>query len=105
MAHKPECPKSKDANAACTLNCEAAPAPTQTCWDCETEVGASEEKCPKCGADLKTAKAEDDVVTKSLARLKKKNAAAKKKAAPGAPPTTTPAKPKSPLLGLGKLLK
>lgn len=103
MAHKPECPRSKDANAACTMNCETPAPTTRKCWDCETDIGVSEKKCPKCGAELETADAEDEVVGRALTRMKKKNAAKKKAATPPTPPAEQ--KKASPLLGLGKLVK
>lgn len=95
--HKPECAKSKDPNAACSLNCEAPT--TRYCNDCGAEIGASEKTCPKCKADLAVADAEDDVVQKSLKRIAARNKREKK------PPVPPAAKPKSPLLGLGKLIK
>lgn len=101
MAHKPDCAKTKDPNAACSLNCEAAP-PMQTCWDCGQDIGASETKCPKCGADLALAKAEDDVVERSLKRISAKR---KKKAPAPALAPTDPPKPKHPFAALGKLFK
>lgn len=100
MAHKPECAKTKDPNAACSLNCEA-PA-VQTCWDCDQEIGASETKCPKCGADLALAKAEDDVVDRSLKRIAKKRKKTRPAPAPG--PDATP-KAKHPFSGLGSIFK
>lgn len=101
MAHKPECAKTKDPNAACSLNCEA-PA-LQTCWDCEQEIGASETKCPKCGADLALQKAEDDVVERSLKRLAKKRKKTKQPLTPV--PVPEPVKPAHPFSALGKLFK
>ena len=98
MAHKPECAKTKDPNAACSLNCEAAT--TQTCWDCGQEIGASETVCPKCKADLTVAKAEDDVVERSLKRIAAKR---KKKITPAPAPAATPAKKTHPFAGLGKI--
>jgi predicted amidophosphoribosyltransferase len=97
MAHKPECAKTKDPNAACSLNCES---PTlQTCWDCGQDIGASETKCPKCQADLTVAKAEDDVVERSLKRIAAKR---KKKAVP--PPVPgEPVKKTHPFRGLSKI--
>ena len=104
MAHKPECPKSKDSNATCTMNCETPAPATRKCWDCGAEIGKSEEKCPKCSADLKTADEEDEVVTRALKRMKNKKEA-EKKAKPTPNPTDPPAKKKSPLLGLGRIIK
>ena len=100
MAHKPECAKTKDPNAACSLNCEA-PA-TQICPECEQEIGASETTCPKCKTDIALAKAEMDVIERGLSRVAKKRKREKKP--PTVPPTTEP-KSKHPFAGLGKLFQ
>lgn len=103
MAHKPDCPKSKDVNAACTLKCEETPAPeTQICGDCGQEVGVNEKICPKCKADLEAAKEEDSLVERSLKRMKTKKEAAKKKTSP-APPEVAPAASRYKSPGLAKL--
>lgn len=88
MAHKAECAKTKDPNAACDKGCETVPA-TQICWDCEQEIGANETVCPKCKADLKLAKEEDDTIGRSLKRLARK----KKKERPVPTPEPNPGVP------------
>jgi len=103
MAHKPECAKAKDPNAACTLNCETPVPETQICPECEAEIGKSEKKCPKCGTDIDLAKAELDVVERNLLRLSKKRKREKKP--PTTPPTTEPTKPKHPFSGLANIFK
>lgn len=101
MAHKAECAKFKDANAACSLNCETPT--TRICGECGQEIGATEKKCPKCGVDLELADAEDAVVQRSLKRIATRNKAAKRKTPPT--PTTEPVTPKHPFTGLGKMFK
>lgn len=98
MSHKPECAKTKDPNAACSLNCEAPQ--TQICPECEQEIGASETVCPKCKTDITLAKAEMDVVERNLTRVAKKRKREKKP--PAAPPTTEPEK-KHPFAGLASI--
>lgn len=99
MAHKPECAKTKDPNAACSLDCEKPQ--TQICPECEQEIGASETTCPKCKTDIALAKAEMDVIERGLSRVAKKRKREKKPA----PPTNEPPKPKHPFSGLGKLFQ
>jgi hypothetical protein len=83
------------------MNCEAAPAATQTCWDCGQEIGASEKTCPKCHADIEAAKEEDSLIERALKRL----AAKKKKTrpAPDTPAATTTPVSRFKTPGLAKL--
>jgi hypothetical protein len=71
MAHKPECAKSKDANAMCDKDCEKAE--TRFCNSCGQEIGANEKECPKCKENLEAADEEDSLVERSLKRIANKN--------------------------------
>ena len=103
MAHKAECPRSKDKAATC--NCggtDDAPA-TRFCNDCGAEIGKDEKTCPKCKADLALADEEDGVVQRSLKRLANK----KKREKPNDPPPGPgdPPKKKHPFSSLSRLVK
>lgn len=76
------------------------PPTTRMCPGCDQEIGVNEKECPKCKLNLEEADAEDGVVERALARLKKKNA--KKKAAPGAPPAPPEPKKKSVFASLNR---
>ena len=100
MAHKAECPRSKDKAATCNCGGTDDPPATRYCNDCGAEIGATEKTCPKCKADLALADEEDGVVSRSLKRLAAKNKREKKD--PPKPPDAP--KKKHVFSGLSSLL-
>lgn len=102
MAHKAECPRSKDKAVACTCGGSDDAPVTRVCWDCGETIGASEKTCPKCKADPKLSDEEDGVVERAIERLKKKR---KAQPAPPAPPGPADPPKKHVFSSLSKLLK
>jgi hypothetical protein len=103
MAHKAECAKTKDPNAAC--NCGEDKPTTRKCWGCDETVGVSEKECPKCKLDFALADEEDNVVERAWARLKKKRDALKGgKPDPKPDPKPAPVVKAHPFRALSKLV-
>lgn len=102
MAHKAECPRSKDPNATCNCGGKDDPPATRFCNDCDTEIGATEKTCPKCKADLALADEEDGVVSRSLKRMANRKKREKKLDDP--PKTDDPPKKKHVFSSLAKMV-